>query len=422
MRERSWASPIMDTTAKPAGGGIAGNILSFARTLRATGLPVGPGAVLDALQAVRTVGLDRREDFYWALNAVFVKRRDQQEIFDQAFHVFWRNPQFLERMRSLFLPTVLPDMDADKDQKELARRLSEALAGEQPGQSENAEEQEDVEIRATLTWSDKEVLADKDFETMSMVELEDAKRAMARLTLPLLRVKTRRWQADPRGQGIDARRSLKAALRQGGDALPLLRRKRRERRPPLVVLTDISGSMGQYSRMLLHFLHALTNDRDRVHIFLFGTRLSNITRQLRFRDPDAALAKVTEAVPDWDGGTRIGACLQAFNKQWARRVLAQGAVVLLITDGLDRAGAECLSDEMERLHKSCRRLIWLNPLLRYDAYAPKSQGARAMLPQVDEFRSVHSLASLADLASALSQAQPPRRSARLGWSEEGRKV
>ena len=208
----------------------------------------------------------------------------------------------------------------------------------------------------------------------------------------------------------------------GGDALPLMRRQRRVRPPPLVVLCDVSGSMGQYSRMLLHFLHALTNDRDRVQVFLFGTRLTNVTRQLRFRDPDEALAKVAEAVQDWDGGTRIGPCLAAFNRDWARRVLAQGAVVLLITDGLDRAGAEGLTQEMERLHKSCRRLIWLNPLLRYEGYAPKSQGARAMLPQVDEFRSVHNLASLSELAEALSQAPGQRRTARHGWSEEGRKA
>ncbi len=417
----------MDSAARPddgsgGGGGIAGNILSFARTLRAAGLPVGPGAVLDAFKAVETVGLDSREDFYWALNAVFVKRRDQQELFDQAFHVFWRNPQFLDRMRSLFLPTVVPDLAAGEEEKELSRRLTEALAGEQPDMAPESEEQEEVEIRATMTWSDREVLTEKDFEAMSTTELEEAKRAMARLTLPLQRVKTRRWQADPRGRGIDARRSLRAALRQGGDALPLVRRRRRERHPPLVVLTDISGSMGQYSRMLLHFLHALTNDRDRVSVFLFGTRLTNITRQLRFRDPDEALTKVSQAVPDWDGGTRIGACLAAFNKDWARRVLAQGAVVLLITDGLDRAGAEGLEEEMERLHKSCRRLIWLNPLLRYDAYAPKSQGARAILPQVDEFRSVHNLASLADLATALSRARPARRTARHEWSTEGRRA
>ncbi|MEO1193192.1 MAG: VWA domain-containing protein [Pseudomonadota bacterium] len=409
--------PPIDETA---GGGIAGNILSFARTLRAAGLPVGPGAVLDAVSAVQAVGLDRREDFYWALNAVFVKRRDQQELFDQAFHVFWRNPQFLNRMRSLFLPTVTPEMQSNAAQEELSRRLSEALAGERPGMAEQPEEQEKVEIEATLTWSDREILAEKDFEGMSAHEVEEAKRAMARLTLPLNLVRTRRWEAHTRGRSVDARRSLRAALRQGGDSLPLVHRRRRVRPPPLVVLCDISGSMGQYARMLLHFLHALTNDRDRVQVFLFGTRLTHVTRELRDRDPDVALGKVSTAVKDWDGGTRIGACLADFNRFWARRVLAQGAVVLLITDGLDRAGAEGLTQEMERLHKSCRRLIWLNPLLRYEAYAPKSQGARAMLPQVDELRSIHNLASLGELADALSKPEPPRRQAQQDWSLEGR--
>jgi len=400
-------------------GRLAENILAFARTLRAAGLPVGPGKVLLALRAVETVGLSRRDDFYWTLHSVFVSRQDQREIFDQAFHVFWRNPRFLDRMRSMFLPTVQPELPNQPEQRQLSRRLSEALAGDRPGQAEQPEEEE-VEVQATLTWSDKEVLAEKDFETMSAGELADAKQAMARLTLPLGEVTTRRFLADPRGAKVDARRSLRAALRSGGDSLPLAKRSRRKRPPPLVVLCDVSGSMSQYARMLLHFLHALTNDRDRVSVFLFGTRLTNVTRQLRDRDPDIALDKVAKAVPDWDGGTRIGACLGDFNRLWARRVLAQGAVVLLISDGLDRAAAEGLSEEMERLHKSCRRLIWLNPLLRYDAYAPKSQGAQAMLPQVDEFRSIHNLASLAALAEALSAAAPQRLSAARHWTLEGK--
>jgi uncharacterized protein with von Willebrand factor type A (vWA) domain len=173
--------------------------------------------------------------------------------------------------------------------------------------------------------------------------------------------------------------------------------------------------MGRYSRMLLHFLHALANDRDRVSVFLFGTRLTNVTRLIARRDVDEALARVAKAVPDWDGGTRIGHCLATFNRDWARRVLAQGAVVLLITDGLERDDAELLGIEMDRLHRSCRRLIWLNPLLRYDAYEPRSQGARAILPQVDEFRPVHNLASLKDLAAALSRPAGMRRSAQREW-------
>ena len=210
---------------------------------------------------------------------------------------------------------------------------------------------------------------------------------------------------------------MRAALRSGRDVIPLKWKSRRRRHPPLVVLCDISGSMSRYARMLLHFLHAITNDRDRVHSFLFGTRLSNITRHLRNKDVDLALEKVSKQVLDWSGGTRIGACLQDFNVTWSRRVLGQGAIVLLISDGLDRDDASGLSREMERLHKSCRRLIWLNPLLRYDGYEPKSQGAKAMMPHVDEFRPVHNLASLAELTAVLSRPVRRRQEGVTEWLE-----
>jgi uncharacterized protein with von Willebrand factor type A (vWA) domain len=192
-------------------------------------------------------------------------------------------------------------------------------------------------------------------------------------------------------------------LRQGSGAIPLRFRERRTRRPPIVVLCDISGSMGRYSRMLLHFIHRAAAGHDRFQAFLFGTRLTNATRPLRNRDVDEALAELTGAVADWSGGTRIGACLAEFNRLWSRRVLGQGAIVLLITDGIDREGGEGLAAEMARLHRSCRRLIWLNPLLRWQFYEPKAMGARAILPYVDEFRPVHNLESLADLADALSK-------------------
>jgi uncharacterized protein with von Willebrand factor type A (vWA) domain len=407
----------------PSPGRLAENILAFARTLRAAGLPVGPGRVLEGVAAVEAVGIARRDDLYWALNAVFVNRRDQQELFDQAFHVFWRNPKLIDRMRALFLPSVSPIFENEADQqREINRRLSDILAGgEATAEKPSDEVEEKVELDAVLTFSDRELLQAKDFETMSAAEMADAKDALARLRLPIGLVRTRRFRTDRRGRQADPRRTLRAALRSGRDSIPLQWKTRRLRPPPLVVLCDISGSMGRYSRMLLHFLHALTNDRDRVSTFLFGTRLSNITRALRNRDVDLALDKVARSVPDWDGGTRIGHCLADFNRLWARRVLAQGAVVLLITDGLDREGAAGLRAEMERLHKSCRRLIWLNPLLRYDAYAPKSQGAQAILPQVDEFRPIHNLDSLRELAGALSRPAPPRLLAGRDWSEEGRR-
>ena len=243
---------------------------------------------------------------------------------------------------------------------------------------------------------------------MSLAEQEAAKRAMAKMRLPLRPVPARRFRLHPRGRRPDLRATLRGAMRTGGDFVALRRRRRLRRPPPLVVICDISGSMARYSRMLLHFMHAVTNDRDRVHCFLFGTRLTNVTRQLRQKDVDAALAGVAEAVEDWSGGTRIGASLRSFNRLWSRRVLGQGAVVLLISDGLDRDSGEGLAVEVERLHKSCRRLVWLNPLLRYDAYEPKTRGAAALMPHVDEFRPAHNLDSLADLAAALGR-EPARR-------------
>jgi len=385
------------------GGKLAANIMHFARVLRAAGIPVGPGKVVDAVHAVEAVGITQRADFYWALHAVFVNRRDQRELFDQAFHVFWRNPQILERMMSLVLPQN-PAALNDDEPAEMNRRLAEALGQDKPpAVDEIPPDDAEVAIDAVLTWSQNEVLSDMDFEKMSSEELAQAKAAIAQMRLPIMQVPTRRFRADPRGSRVDMRNTLRALLRSGGGTIPLRQKSRRRRHPPLVILCDISGSMSRYSRMLLHFMHAVTNDRDRVHTFLFGTRLTNITRHLRNRDVDVALDRVAEAVEDWSGGTRIGHCLEEFNVDWSRRVLGQGAVVLLISDGLDRDGAEGLAREMERLHKSCRRLIWLNPLLRYDAYEPRSLGARAILPHVDDFRPVHNLDSLADLTAALGR-------------------
>ncbi len=400
-------------------GRLVENIMFFARTLRAAGLPIGPGKVLSALSAVEEVGIERRDDFYWALHAVFVNRRDQQELFDQAFHVFWHNPQILHKMFRLLLPeTPFESEVADQDATLLSRRLAEALGAEHRGESQNRDETEQkIEIDAVLTWSDKEALRTQDFETMSRAELALAKKAIAQLRLAIVEVPTRRFRSHPAGRRADLRASMRAALRSGSDSIPLRWRRRRRRHPPLVVLCDISGSMSRYSRMLLHFMHRITNDRDRVHSFLFGTRLTNITRHLRQKDVDLALEKVSGRVQDWGGGTRIGHCLGGFNADWSRRVLGQGAVVLIITDGLDRDNAEGLAKEMERLHKSCRRLIWLNPLLRYEGYEPKSQGAKAMMPHVDEFRSAHNLESLSDLTAVLSKTVRRRQEGVTEWLE-----
>ncbi len=407
-----------EETAKPEGK-LVENLMLFARTLRAAGVPVGPGRVLEAIRAVRAVGLERRDDLYWALHAVFVNRRDQRPVFDQAFHIFWRNPRLLERLTRMLLPEVRAELDRSKQQEELSRRLAEALQREMPGeqQDEREREEEEYEIDAALTWSKKDVLQTMDFEKMSQAEVEAARRAIQRMRLPVNQVRTRRFQPARAPGRADLRRTLRAALRSGRDNIPIKWRRQRKRPPPLVMICDISGSMARYSRMALHFMHTVINDRDRVQAFVFGTRLTNITHYLRQKDVDAALEKVGNTVTDWQGGTRIGHCLHAFNTKWSRRVLGQGAVVLLITDGLDRDNAEGLEREMERLHKSCRRLIWLNPLLRYEGYAPKSLGARAMMPHVDEFRAVHNLESLEELAEVLSRPIARREEGVTQWLE-----
>ena len=396
----------------PTTSRLAENIMFFARTLRAAGLPIGPGKVIDAIEAVKAAGIGDREDFYWTLHAVFVQRRDQREIFDQAFHIFWKNPKFLQRMMAMLLPSLSFD-NGDENKEEIATRLAEALQAERPSDGTTPEPAEEDEIRvdAALTYSDRELLQKMDFEKMNSAELAKTKRAIAGLRLPIMDVPTRRFRSDSRGRRVDMRGTLRASLKNAG-TIPLKLKSAKRRHPPLVILCDISGSMSRYSRLALHFVHAITNDRDRVHTFLFGTRLTNITRDLRAKDVDVALDKVAGRVEDWSGGTRIGRCLATFNKNWSRRVLSQGAVVLLISDGLDRDAAEGLPKEMERLHKSCRRLIWLNPRLRYDAYEPRSQGAQAMIRHVDDFRTIHNLESMQDLADALGSERPARIEAR----------
>jgi uncharacterized protein len=380
------------------GGHLAENIAHFGRTLRVAGMRVGPGDMLDAVQAVEMIGIGHREEFRAALAAVFVKRRQDHDLFDQAFRLFWRRRALLEKMMATMMP-IAPGSD-DK-RAEALRRITEALFnGRNP---EDMPEHEELEIDSRLTVSDIETFRARDFEQMSAAELAEAKRAVAKLVLPLNRVKTRRFRPDARGQRADPRASLRASLRMGGDAIALRFRSRAEITPPLVAICDISGSMSQYSRIFLHFLHALAGTGRRVHGFTFATELTNVTRALRStKDPDIALQSASKLVRDWDGGTRIGQTLERFNKVWARRVLGGGAVVLLITDGLERDIGPDLARELSRLRRSSRRLIWLNPLLRFAGFEAKAAGIRAMLPHVDEFRTLHNLKAIADLCAALA--------------------
>jgi uncharacterized protein with von Willebrand factor type A (vWA) domain len=385
-----------------SGGRLAANIMHFARVLREAGLPVGSGQILDALDAVQCGALGAREDFYWALNAVFVKRREHQELFHQAFEIFWRRPKMIEQLMQLLFQHIAAPAK-EKTRQAGFRRLAQALFDDSQASVRRREEPPgELELDASLTYSSEEILRRKDFEQMTAAEQAEARRSIAKLKLSRLEIKTRRFRPATRAGSIDFRRTLARSVRGGSAGIRLSFRNRKWLEPPLVVLCDISGSVSTYSRMFLHFLHALANDRRRVHVFLFGTRLTNITRELTHRDVDEALMKVSAKVKDWSGGTRIGAAIREFNFCWSRRVLAQGASVLLMTDGLDRGDVQVLSAETARLARLARRIIWLNPLLRFAGFEARAQGVKAIMPHVDEFRPVHSLESLENLAWSLA--------------------
>ena len=362
------------------------------------------------MRAVEAVGIARRDDFRAALFATLVTHPGQRSLFDQAFEAFWRDPGLFEKSLAALLPqTLMPPSELPDAPG--ARRVAEALRGTaQPRAGENKVV---MELDARETASADELLAAKDFEQMSGEEVARAKAVLARMTWSLPERLTRRTEPAAHGRAFDLRRTLRKSLKTGGNIVRLERRRRQTREPPFVVLCDISGSMNPYSRMFLHFLHAITNDRDRVSVFVFGTRLTNITRQLRHRDVDVAMSRVADAIKDWSGGTRIGACLREFNWRWGRRVLGQNACVLLVSDGLDREAGEGLAEEMERLAKATHYLVWLNPLLRYERFEAKPAGVRAMLPHVDLFLPVHNLKSLVELAHTLSRplARPKEASA-----------
>lgn len=395
-------------------GLLADNVLHFVRLLRAAGLPVGPAKVLDAIDAVEAVGVANRVDFREALAAVLVSRREHLDLFLQAFDVFWRNPKLLEKMVAALLPRVHGRTGEAAQEAAIPARLAQAMV--KPKLRDDVVDGEDVEVDAAFSFAAREVLQGKDFATMTGDELAQVKALIARLRLPLPARPHRRTRLAHRGARVDLRATMRAMTGPARDVAPLALRARVVRPLPLVVLCDISGSMDRYARMLLHFLHAISNDRHRVSTLVFGTRLTNITRHLRHRDVDVALARVASSVDDWAGGTRIGACLRAFNQRWSRRLLAQNGVVLLISDGLDADGGEGLAFEVERLAKSSARLVWLNPLLRYAGFEARPAGVRAILPHVDDFLPVHNVSSLRDLSAAL--ARPHSRRAilpRLPW-------
>jgi uncharacterized protein with von Willebrand factor type A (vWA) domain len=410
-RLRKSHSKVTDPSepAPVGGGALADNIVHFARALRDAGVPLGPGAVLDALAAVEAAGFGDRRDFYVTLHAVFVKKHEHSLMFDQAFDIFWRRRGLIDKLIALMSPQA-PTARPPRAEPG-ASRVADALFKSTPEERKPAPS---IDLDARFTMSDQEILRAKDFAQMTAAEIDEARKLIRMLVMPEDRRRVRRFAPTADGLRVDPRRSFRRSLQPGG-TISLAYRAPLERVPPVVALCDISASMSEYSRLFLHFLHALGETR-RVSTFLFGTRLTNVTRAMRARDPDEALAQAAKLAQDWSGGTRIGESIARFNREWARRVLGQGAIVLLFTDGLERGGVSDLAAAAERLRKSSRRVVWVNPLLRFDGFAARAQGVRAMLPHVDAFRPIHNLASMADLCAALAGARDEGKDPR-SWLE-----
>lgn len=391
---------------------LVDNLMHFARILRTAGLQVGPDRVLSAVAAVEAVGLARRDDLHAALSAVMLHRHDQQPIFDAAFDTFFRDPKLMEQLMHMLLPKI--HGRGDKAQDKRSNRLAEALAAPReaapppPPPPDTAKEE--LHFETLFTFSERERLQRADFETMTAEEFAWAAKLAQQLPPPVPLVRLRRQQAAPRGR-IHLRRTLQGMARQPHTLAPAFTQQAQVV-PPIVVLLDISGSMERYARLFLHYIHGLTRRHVRVHTFTFGTRLTDISRCLRHRDPDQALLMAEEQVQDWKGGTRIASTLQQFNRRWARRVLGANAAVLLVTDGLDHDEGGALSEAAAHLHRMAHRVVWLNPLLRFEGFEPRAAGIKAMLPHVDHFLPVHNLRSLADLGQALRQPLRARSSLR----------
>ena len=371
------------------------NLLAFGRVLRGAGIDVHLGRMLDVVEALGHVNLAARDEVYYTCRALLVHGPEQIPAFDRAFDAFWR-----ERAH----PTVVRNR---RERPQADVTAIETLVGDTlPAEPSSADADATPVELAVKTWSDRGGVADKDFAACTADELSNIAASLAALRWTPGERRTRRWIAG-RGPRIDLRRAVAASRRTGGDVAALPRRRRRTRPRPLVVLCDVSGSMDRYSRMLLLFAHAVTKRRPRVEAFLFSTELTRVTRPMRRRRPDAALAAMSRAVPDWSGGTRIGAALRSFNQRWARQVLNGGPVVLVISDGWDRGEPAQLRREIARLRRSCHRLVWLNPLLGTENYAPLTRGLQAALPFVDDFLPARTLTNFADLATHLNALAGP---------------
>ena len=381
---------------------ITQHIIAFGRVLRRAGLEVATAQIIDAMRAVQLIGLWSRADVYQALFSVFVTRREQVELFNQAFHLFWRAPSKLPQVMSLILPQLkMPETAQSKQSLRVKQALADNEAQIKLPESRPKNEQKEA-VDLVLTYSPLEVLRKKDFAAFTNEEVVMARQLLSEMNWNIPSKRTRRFNPNAKGRMLDLRKTVRKNMRNEGELIQLSWRGNQTRMRDIVVLCDISGSMERYSRMLLHFIHTITADMRRVETFVFGTRLTRITRYLKQRDIDDAVSSVSQKVNDWAGGTRIGDALKDFNYLWARRVLRSGAVVMVISDGWDRGDIPLFEREVARLSRNCYRLIWLNPLLGYENYEPLTRGIKAAMPYIDDFLPVHNLESLEQIGEVLS--------------------
>ena len=380
---------------------LADHIIAFGRVLRRAGVRVASTQIMDALRAVEIVGVERRDDAYQALFGVFVQRRADIELFDQAFALFWRAPGELPGLMQQLLPdSGAPPPEQPRDRVQQALREPK----NQPRPDREATPPEAVDVEVVLAYSEAEAFREKDFAEFTADEIARAREAIRRMEWPFEPRRVRRYASRETGRRLDVRRTIRSSLRRYGEVVELRFQGPKTKPRPVVVLCDVSGSMEPYARMLLHFMHTVTEGLGQVESFVFGTRLTRVTRALRRRDVDEALDAVADEVRDWGGGTRTGEALKAFNFDWLRRTLRSEGVALVISDGCDRGDIELLRREMARLARSCHRILWLNPLLRYHAYEPLTRGMQAALPYIDDFLPVHNLASLEQIGAVLTAA------------------
>jgi uncharacterized protein with von Willebrand factor type A (vWA) domain len=369
------------------------NLIRFIRLLRKSGINIGTESSINLLKALKSIKIGTRDEFYWTLHSTLINKNEDKELFDQCFYLFWQNPKIMEQIFNLLLPQI-GKQSAPKNQKKRLKRIEDNIS----------KKISDIDIKkrnarqfdSKMSWSDKTIIKSKDFDMMSLDEINSAQKEIKKLLLNFKNYKSRRWKKKEIGSRISQKDTLKKSIRSNA-LINLIYKSQIKKYKPLVVLIDVSGSMESYSRIMLFFSHLLINIHKDVEVFIFGTKLTRITKFLQNNDIDFALNKIGNLITDWSGGTKIASSLAEFNQNWSRRILAQNQTLLLISDGLDRDKEKNLEFEIKRLSLFSSKIIWLNPLLRFSQFQPKVKSIKIILKYVNDFIPIHNVNSIESL-------------------------